>query len=128
MSEFKKPEPPKPPETQFEVPAADFIKAVKGELFTTDNGLYRLKGKEINKKKLFPGAYFNLQDENEYVILQLARVIGSDHLEFLNTELTDYNTGFLFYKSMLPGITLKNTITGVWQLFKGISKNPIFSY
>ena len=103
----------------------DFIKAVKGEPFTAGTGLYGLTGKEINQKKLFREADFDLQDEKEYVILQQATITVAESLDFLNTELADYNIGFPFYKSMLPGITLKNTITGGWQLFNSFINGSI---
>jgi hypothetical protein len=117
MPEFKKPEPPKPPETKYEVPAAEFIKAVKGEPFTSGNGLYRMKGKEIEAGFLPLSFSFYQENEDEYIILRLAKVIKAESINFLNTELTNYKTNFIFFNSILPGIKMQNTITGDWRLF-----------
>jgi hypothetical protein len=113
MPEFT---PPKPPETKYDVKAEDFIKAIKGEPFKAGNGLYKMAGKLIKSKNFFGKDDFPFDDMQEYVVLKEARIIGIDKLALINRAITDYKIGFIFYKSILPGITIENTITGNWYL------------
>lgn len=67
-----------PPETKYEVHIDELMKAIKGEPFEQGNGLWRMRGEVIDKKMQLEGTDLFLGDEQEYVILAEAKLVGGD--------------------------------------------------
>jgi hypothetical protein len=104
-----------PPETKYEVHIDELMKAIRGERFMPCRGLRRMKRKEIYKEELLDTAYLQLEDEQEYVVLTEAKLIGGNIIALENDVLTDYGIGFVFYRSIVPYIVLSQTkITGLY--------------
>jgi hypothetical protein len=104
-----------PPETKYEVHIDELMKAIKGEPFVQGNGLYRKTAEDTID--FFEDVVFNLDPNQEYIILTESIVTGNKIIALLNEELVDYSIGVVFYKSILPGIRLCNTKTGSWFFY-----------
>ncbi|MBL7732240.1 MAG: hypothetical protein JNM88_13770 [Chitinophagaceae bacterium] len=116
MSEFTPPKPPLPPEPAFEVSAADFIKAVKGENIQNRSKLFKATGEELLRRKEFQEYSYRIGLDKDYVVLYSAKIQDADVLEFVNDELTDYNVGIILYKSVVPDVYLEKAKTKGWLL------------
>jgi hypothetical protein len=103
-----------PPETKYEVHIDELMKAIKGEPFEQGNGLWRMKGKEIDRKELFGDDNIYFSETQKYIVLTQAIVTNADAIELITDSPTNYDIGFIFHKSILPGIRLRNTQTTDW--------------
>lgn len=90
-----------PPETKYEVHIDELMKAIRGEDFVQGNGLWRMREEEITGKKISGETYVQSNNDQVYVILIEAKLIGGDII-LQNSELRDYGIGFIFFKSFLP--------------------------
>jgi len=104
-------------ETLYDVTIDEWIKALKGEPFKQGKGLYRMTGEEIEKKQLLGKANSYFDENQEYILLLRSRLIGSATLRLENEELIDYGVGLVFYKSIIPDISLKQAKTFGWYFF-----------
>lgn len=106
-----------PPATRYEVQVEELLKALNGQPFQQGNGLYKIHGSQIEKRVLFGETDFHFCNNTAFVILIHARVVGCKELSLVNDTLTNYGVGFIFFKSILPGIQLKKAITGDWLFY-----------
>jgi hypothetical protein len=103
-----------PPETKYEVHIDELMKAIRGEDFVQGNVLWRMRGEKIDCKELFGDSNIYFAKMQKYVMLTQAIVTNAGAIELITDLPTNYDIGFIFHKSILPGIRLRNTKIADW--------------